>query len=460
MGRARESLYILLPSLALAAGACGDAGEDTDGVSATGSTSGLGLTGGGVSLTSGASGSGGSTSADDSTGGASSTDTEDTSAGPKFDLAIPDVPGESCGGMGGGDVEFSYIWIANSEQGTLSKVNTETLVEEGRYRVRPDSNGLPSRTSVNLAGDVAVANRSGGITKVYALHDKCGESNGIPGLQTSTGANDILPWGEEECVAWHTPMNYQSQRPIAWTQGSYNDETCAWTDQKVWTTGTNAGGSADVFLLNGDTGAVEGQTTVPNLALINTYGGYGAVVDAEGNLWFNEMFVFGDKLIRVDLDNLSYELISAPGRTGYGIAIDASGRLFTCGGGLIARYDPVTLQWQQTATSLQYGGCMVDAIGRLWVSGSNNGPYTIQSYDVNTLQLLNSHPMTEHVHGISIDFAGYVWGVGGEPGLGLGARAFRVDPDTGVYDTVEGLTGAYTYSDMTGFALASQTPQG
>ena len=54
-----------------------------------------------------------------------------------------------------------------------------------RYLTRPDAAGNPSRTSVNLAGDVAVANRAGGITKVYAKSDECPDVNGIPGKEDS-----------------------------------------------------------------------------------------------------------------------------------------------------------------------------------------------------------------------------------------------------------------------------------
>ena len=63
---------------------------------------------------------------------------------------------------GNGDSEFSYLWAANSDQGTISKIDTKTVTEVGRYIVRPDSAGSPSRTSVSLSGNVAVANRSGG----------------------------------------------------------------------------------------------------------------------------------------------------------------------------------------------------------------------------------------------------------------------------------------------------------
>src|SRR5688500_18936506 len=42
--------------------------------------------------------------------------------------------GDCPGGMGGGDVVFSNIWIANSPEGTVSKIDTKTVVELARYR--------------------------------------------------------------------------------------------------------------------------------------------------------------------------------------------------------------------------------------------------------------------------------------------------------------------------------------
>ena len=47
------------------------------------------------------------------------------------------------------------------------------------------------------------------------------------------------------------------------------------------------------------------------------------------------------------------------------------------------------------------------------------------------------------------DPVGYVWAVG------MSTSAYRVDPATGLYDTITGLVNPYTYSDMTGFALSS-----
>ena len=98
--------------------------------------------------------------------GSGTTGVDPTASGgsgePKLDNPVEtDLGAGNCGGDGGnasggggmdddgdGEIDFSYIWIANSVEGTISKIDTQTLVEEGRYIVRPDSNGNPSRTSL------------------------------------------------------------------------------------------------------------------------------------------------------------------------------------------------------------------------------------------------------------------------------------------------------------------------
>jgi hypothetical protein len=153
----------------------------------------------------------------------------------KWDLApLPDSANNcATGGGGNGDPEFSYLWAANSSQGTISKIDTVTVTEVGRYQVRPDGAGSPSRTSVSLSGHVAVASRSGGVTKFYATEENCEESNGMPGIQTSLN-NVALPWAQEECRAWHLPFGYSSQRPVAWAPGDWNSGSCSWEHEKLW----------------------------------------------------------------------------------------------------------------------------------------------------------------------------------------------------------------------------------
>jgi hypothetical protein len=383
---------------------------------------------------------------DASQGGSSAADSGGVDDGgsngalPLWDVGtMPDFGDQvGCGDGGGGKLDFSYIWIANSSQSAVSKINTQTLAEEGRYYTRDDNAGNPSRTSVNLSGDVAVGNRSGGLTKFYADLSKCTDLNGNGVIDTSTGAADIRPWAEEECRAWYTPFNYTSQRPVAWSQGEYDPATCAQVNEKVWTTGV-LGGVIQVVLVDGETGIVEDDVMVPEIAP-NYYGMYGGAVDADGNFWASQLG--GGTLMRVNLANLADYTLWPTQHGGYGMTVGASGYVFTCSS-QVGRFDPVTETWMG-ATVGGSGGCMEDANGILWMANS-----TMVGVDVNTLGVVHAWPLPSYVHGVSIDFEGNVWGVS------MGTEAYRVDPNTGTFDTVAGLVGPYTYSDMTGFALQS-----
>ncbi len=467
----RNELKTLVFAVAVAG--CGDSGGrgDSDGTNnsaATPGTLGVTLSGGtdgetDAIPTTGATDSGSDSNSDSNnpsgnsesnsqgpTGDSATTnDTNDTGV-PKTDLGVlPDFDLPTCGGGGGGgvdDPDFSYIWIANSSQNTISKIDTQTLVELGRYQVRPDGGGSPSRTSVNLSGDVVVASRQGGLTKFYAREDSCTDSNGVPGIQTAVDAN-WLPWGQEECLAWHTPMPYSSQRPAAWTQGTFNESSCKWEDQKVWTSGNKGGGNVDILLVNGDTGVVEATVAVSGIKS-DSFGIYGAAVDKDGNFWGSQLSV--GHLVHVNLQTLQHKVWPMP-TNGYGMTVDSKGYVWTCSSSA-ARFDPATELWQ-TANVGGSGGCMEDGKGTLYMSGGGN---KIVALDTDTLAVKANYDVPAYVHGISIDFYGYVWGVS------MGSQAFRVDPVTAQFETFPNLVGAYTYSDMTGFALSNvgTPPQG
>lgn len=372
--------------------------------------------------------------------GGTDPDDDDDDGGPmpiKFDTASPEGEAGCGGGQGTSDL-LSYIWIANSPESTISKIDTQTMVEEGRYLTRPDSAGNPSRTSVNLNGNMAVANRAGGVTKVIARAEDCIESNGQPGIQTSTGADDVLAWDDEECRAWHTPLACTSNRPMAWTQGNYSASTCRYEDAKLWTTCLN--GNPEIILLDGETGATDGSVVVPEINSMI----YGGAVDGDGNFWGSQ--AGGSNLVFVNIGDMSYEVIPT-GTSGYGIAVDSKGRPWLCSG-TVTRYDPATGMFD-SMSGVSSAGCMTDGQGTLWLASS-----TLYGVDTETLTTVAQIPLPSYTHGVSIDFDGNVWAA-------FGQFAYRVDPVTQQIDTFDQLNSAYTYSDMTGHALSSAgTPSG
>lgn len=401
----------------------------------------------------------GSATAAESTAGTAPTDPVDTTAGIKFDVNKQPDAGDNpgCGDTGdtGGDVEFSYIWIANSAQGTISKIDTQTLQEMGRYIVRPDSAGSPSRTSVNQSGDVAVANRLGGVTKVYADPADCIDSNGTPGIQTSVDAN-FLPWGTEECIAWYTPFDYSTQRPVAWAPGTLNLATCKYENEKLWTAGgqNNVVDSLVINRLDGATGVVEDTIPMPDVP-IGYFGAYGGAVNAEGDFWFVIYDVVPSHLVHVDAETLQYtKWVVPPGICPYGFTVDSKGRPWSgsfCQASF--RFTPETQTFDQFPV-LGYG-LQQDAEGRMWIADYSL-PGT-RAIDPETLQILQTIPLPSgSVKGVSIDFFGYVWIVD------MTQSAFRVDPDTMNYQSYDNLVGPYTYSDMTGWGLnnVANPPQG
>ena len=373
--------------------------------------------------------------------------TDESGAGVRFDvLGLPDSP--ACGG----DIkqaQLSFIWIANSTQGTLTQLDTQTLVERGRYLTRPDGQGKPSRTSVNLSGDAVVANRHGGITKMHALPERCVEQNGVPGIQTSEN-DEWLAWDDEECRAWHRPMNFTSQRPVAWTAGSWNEGACEREDEHVWTAGTNIPGSAEVSLLDGEDGSTVQKTFVTGLPQ-NIYGIYGAAVDQDDNFWGSTLGS-GGKLVFVDREDFSYQLWDTPtGPHWYGMTVDSEGYVWVCSE-TVGRFDPQTETFEQAVVG-GHTGCMAEPgpAGRLWLADTKG----LIAVDRHTLDVVETCPDTNGSYGVSIDFDGYVWAVAG------GTAANRVDPENCDVTTFDGLDGAYTYSDMTGVAVfGASGPEG
>jgi hypothetical protein len=397
----------------------------------------------------------------DATAGDDTTGTGGADEGDKFDVGNG---GGSAGDEGGGECgcgnnDWSYVWIANSGESTVSKIDTRTLKEEGRYRTRPDSNGNPSRTSVSIDGKaVAVANRHTGIVKIWSRTDDCDPNkNGQPGLQTSTGKNNVLAWGDDDCVEWYVPFAGKTvQRPVQWTPG----EGDCHENQKIWTTtgamGTGPGmcGKSGVWVhrLNGSTGAIEDEIHIPDAEFPCDHTGtdlglglgpYGGAVDYEGNFWFHGWGT--SKLARIDFETLDYEIFSGGG---YGITVDTEGRVWLSSS--ISRFDYKTKEKKYANVSTS-GGIAQDLQGRIWAAGQNGVVWV----DMETLAIGDNIALpgnSGQVKGVSVDIDGYIWAVRQGD-----TRAYKIDPDTYALEFYDGLNQPYTYSDMTGGQINNVT---
>jgi len=394
------------------------------------------------------------------------TGVEDSTSAPDTDGVKFDAPSggtvssgdDGDGSCGCNNTNWSYVWVANSGEGTVSKINTRTLVEEGRYITRPDRAGNPSRTSVSIDGKaVVVANRHVGIVKIWARPEFCVGGN------TSTGKADVKPWGTDDCVAWFADFPDKTvQRPVQWSPGVLNPATCEYEHQKVWTTtgalgnGPGKCGESGVWVhrLNGDTGEVENELRIPEAefacdssGIAIGYGPYGGAIDAYGNFWFQGSG--NQKLVRIDFDSFDYEIFNGGG---YGITVDTKGRVWT---NFVSRFDYATTTWTSGGGLGGNGGIAQDLGGRMWAAGDSanfNPDGTVFWIDMETMA--HGHtvmlPTGGQVKGVSVDIDGYVWAVAEGD-----SRAYKIDPHTYALEWYEGLNGPYTYSDMTGGQISN-----
>lgn len=438
--------------------ACGGGDGRADGDEVGGISIGTG----GITVTASASATDGVDGVDGSGGG----------TGPHFDvgsgLDIPGSPGDCNGGMGmmGGDVEFSFIWIANSPAGTVSKIDTRTGVEVARYATGPAEQAEPSRTSVNLYGDVAVSNRGsmaggiGGTTKIAARVEDCVDKNGNGMIETSNGPANVLPWGSDECVIWNLAIPsdvYQhGPRPTAWEGKVQNG--CAAPDPRLWMGWYDYAANTGRFhRVDGSTGMILDTVDVPGWNGLD-YGPYGGAVNKDG-----DFFVVGwqmGPLVRIDGETLQVDRWAFPTPPqdqswSYGMALDQYGNPWIASAGAAANFDVASQTWNFVHTGNQsMRGVMVDKEDRAWyaVDASSTFGCGVGLVDVTTKTVLApaiTLPGCSVPVGISIDVDGYVWVVD------QGANAaFKVDPETYQVElVVSGLTAPYTYSDMTGAGL-------
>ena len=166
----------------------------TDGGTMTGTT----LTSGDPTTTTAGTTAGGTTMGIESTTTDGTTTSDGTTGGSSTTgVPVDCQPGDT---MGGGDVEKSFLWVANSDEGSVSKIDTQTMIELARYRTGPLGGGYaenPSRTAVSFDGKYMIVNgRSSGRSTVIAANlGDCVDKNGNGKIDTSQNKSDLLACG-------------------------------------------------------------------------------------------------------------------------------------------------------------------------------------------------------------------------------------------------------------------------
>jgi DNA-binding beta-propeller fold protein YncE len=366
-----------------------------------------------------------------------------------------------------------FIWVPNLD-GTVSKVNTETGQELGRYRVAPPDlpdGGSPSRTTVDLDGNCWVGLRTAGTVVKIGLYEKgfwidrngdgiCQTSRDLNGDGKITG-DEILPWGEDECVLYEVVL-------IPGHEGTYAPGTYPVSDYDTYYWGTAPRGLAIDRYNNLWAGTYRSQKyyyidgasgTILKVLDVSPWDhhAYGAVIDSNGVIWSSGQEY--DHVLRIDprTDPPAIERIDL-GHFSYGLALDYGGHLFVTGwsDNVLTKIDINTGQiiWTKyIPVAGWFRGATVTKDNNVWLASwygcvvrlNNDG-------DVNAVIYL---PQWGEVTGVAVDRVGKVWAcpIGNE-------YIYRIDPRTNRIDLavlIEGSGGHYSYSDMTGSIVQTIT---
>jgi YVTN family beta-propeller protein len=405
-------------------------------------------------------------------------------------------------------VEFPFINVAASGRGTMVRTNTLTGQVVGEYRTAPEGRGLnPSRTTVDLYGNVWIGNRDeggyiggtayGSVVKIGLViggtrGDKNPDGSFTPNLageylqgpfaystavdrdgdgliRTSGGLGQILAWpdltdglggtdnpaGDARVAdAWDEAILIYQRVPDAEQVRHVSVDA----NNDVW-----VGGYPFVqrsfHLLDGDTGAIQRSFDARNFGA----GGYGGLVDGNGVVW--SASISQSRLLRYDPSTGSGAAISVP--LSYGLGIDTNGFIWnaTWEDNRIVKIAPDgTIQPgfpKPSGGSGARGVAVTPADNHIWVANSHSNTVSRLDNNGNVLKVIGvgSHPT-----GVAVDSAGKVWvtnlnssdimridPAGGADGLG--AVDLTVSLGAGAYP--------YNYSDMTGQVVVSSTsPQG
>jgi len=365
-----------------------------------------------------------------------------------------------------------FIWVPNTYEGTVSKVDTVTGREVGRYWVSDGTDSSPSRTTVDLLGNCWVGCRQRGTVVKIGLFEagQWIDRNGDGVCQTSQDANsdgeisggEMLPWGQDECVLYEVVLvpGYEGAYIPGTYSGPYDYDYWGVSPRGLAVDVSNnlwAGtwSTSRYFYIHGATCAILRSVDVA------PHNAYGAAIDENGILWSAEgpgSPDGGDRLLlRLDPSTDAKSFVNL-GHTCYGLGLDYNHHLWVSSyweyklSRIDISADPPTFVTYSTPEQIESRGVAATSDNNIWVA--NTGANTVTRYN-NDGNLIATITGLYGPTGVSVDISGMVWATDY-----YDEYLHRIDPASNTIDLskqIVGSGGHYTYSDMTGIVLRTIT---
>jgi DNA-binding beta-propeller fold protein YncE len=367
------------------------------------------------------------------------------------------------------------LWIANTDDGTVSKLDPATGRELARYASVDAASGLalgvspmPSRTALDQRLDAYVANRAfngqASVSKIAGEVARCHDRDLDGAIETSAdldgdGRISTDPalgeyfGADDECILWTVPVGLENGVARALAVGLAGPDG---EPGDVWVGLYN---ERRVVALDSDDGAELFSVSVG-------ISPYGAVAGPDGTVWVTPGASRGTSLVGIDPETLAVERVSFPTGLGtYGISIDGLGRVVLAASRQmgaesfsgVAAYDPAHGIWSlsdaldaSSAVGIPMRGVAASA-DAVWVAGrSSEETAVVYELALADLSLVATHPVStaRELVGVGVAFDGRVWAI--DKGTDT---AFRIDRESSATEGFPVGHGPYTYSDFTGFGL-------
>ena len=362
-----------------------------------------------------------------------------------------------------------YVVVACSARGSIVRIDTRDGTIVGEYWSAPNGRGRnPSRTTVDLLGNVWVGNRDessngkGSVIKIGLIiggtrcnsdgqsnpsgdylkppfeYNTCIDRNNDGLIKTSRGLGDIRSWlntggvddnggiltADDEAILLYVRVNGTNVRHVSVDR-----------DNNVWVGGY---GNKAFDLLHSVSGTIQETFNVG-------CGGYGGLVDRNGVLWSSSG-------LRYDTVHHTWQNLTTA--ASYGLSVDTTGFIWGTqfGGDCVRKITPDGLSYESFVTGgggSDSGVAVTPIDNHIWIA---NREGAVSRLD-NAGTLLKVVTVGSYPTGVAVDIDGKVWVTNMNSN-----NVMRINPHAGpdglgAVDLTVNLNagaGPYNYSDMTG----------